>query len=182
MADTGGTTYRCTTAQRGATSLEPTLSNLSMLIRLPDIKLFNDRTSGRHQIRPNPDHRSQIRPHQQKNERTFHIRLPGLPSPKFHRRDPRKISTIPGKSQQPHANNQRSITYRHSPHHQYNPCRGSSIGRACGSYQQQRDQPQGRGFEPHLRLFLYLSSFRAAVLLPFLSRVLFLFGRPGVWR
>jgi hypothetical protein len=43
------------------------------------------------------------------------------------------------------------------PHHQYNPCRGSSIGRACGSYNS-RDQPQGRGFEPHLRLFLHQSS------------------------
>jgi hypothetical protein len=34
-------------------------------------------------------------------------------------------------------------------------CRGSSIGRACGSYLIRYSQPQGRGFEPLLRLFLY---------------------------
>ncbi|KEQ75773.1 hypothetical protein M436DRAFT_40318 [Aureobasidium namibiae CBS 147.97] len=33
-------------------------------------------------------------------------------------------------------------------------CRGSSIGRACGSYLPRYSQPQGRGFEPRLRLFL----------------------------
>jgi hypothetical protein len=26
------------------------------------------------------------------------------------------------------------VPYRRPLHHQYNPCRGSSIGRACGSY------------------------------------------------
>ncbi|KEQ70748.1 hypothetical protein M436DRAFT_52999 [Aureobasidium namibiae CBS 147.97] len=35
-------------------------------------------------------------------------------------------------------------------------CRGSSIGRACGSYRYDISQPQGRGFEPRLRLFLYI--------------------------
>ena len=34
-------------------------------------------------------------------------------------------------------------------------CRGSSIGRACGSYLLRYSKPQGRGFEPRLRLFLY---------------------------
>jgi hypothetical protein len=34
-------------------------------------------------------------------------------------------------------------------------CRGSSIGRACGSYLIRYSQPQGRGFEPLLRLFLH---------------------------
>jgi hypothetical protein len=33
-------------------------------------------------------------------------------------------------------------------------CRGSSIGRACGSYLLRYSKPQGRGFEPLLRLFL----------------------------
>ncbi|KEQ65979.1 uncharacterized protein M437DRAFT_41095, partial [Aureobasidium melanogenum CBS 110374] len=36
-------------------------------------------------------------------------------------------------------------------------CRGSSIGRACGSYHPDKVQPQGRGFEPRLRLFLKTS-------------------------
>ena len=31
-------------------------------------------------------------------------------------------------------------------------CRGSSIGRACGSYAR---TPQGRGFEPRLRLYFF---------------------------
>ncbi|KEQ70835.1 hypothetical protein M436DRAFT_53066, partial [Aureobasidium namibiae CBS 147.97] len=37
-------------------------------------------------------------------------------------------------------------------------CRGSSIGRACGSYRINdiSQTPQGRGFEPRLRLFLYI--------------------------
>ncbi|KEQ98211.1 hypothetical protein AUEXF2481DRAFT_36725 [Aureobasidium subglaciale EXF-2481] len=34
-------------------------------------------------------------------------------------------------------------------------CRGSSIGRACGSYLLRYSKPQGREFEPRLRLFLY---------------------------
>jgi hypothetical protein len=47
-------------------------------------------------------------------------------------------------------------------------CRGSSIGRACGSYLIRYSQPQGRGFEPLLRLFLYscCHSFWPFVLMP----------------
>ena len=55
--------------------------------------------------------------------------------PKFHRRNPRKIGQIPGKSYRVPT----PVTTLLLPHtlpslHQYNPCRGSSIGRACGSY------------------------------------------------
>jgi hypothetical protein len=39
-------------------------------------------------------------------------------------------------------------------------CRGSSIGRACGSYLLRYSKPQGRGFEPLLRLFLHTSCWR----------------------
>jgi hypothetical protein len=47
-------------------------------------------------------------------------------------------------------------------------CRGSSIGRACGSYLIRYSQPQGRGFEPLLRLFLYscCHSFLPGALMP----------------
>jgi hypothetical protein len=90
------------------------------------------------------------------------------PEPNSAGKAPGKIGQVPGeKSQQTHASN-RLRPHRHHPLiNQYNPCRGSSIGRACGSYQQQRDQPQGRGFEPHLRLFLSYKLVRAAVLLHF---------------
>jgi hypothetical protein len=34
----------------------------------------------------------------------------------------------------PTRSNSLLVPLYHTPHHQYNPCRGSSIGRACGSY------------------------------------------------
>jgi hypothetical protein len=60
---------------------------------------------------------------------------PPLTRTKFCRKSARKIRSSPQKkSQQPHATN-RLKPRRHYPLiNQHNPCRGSSIGRACGSY------------------------------------------------
>ena len=79
--------------------------------------------------------------------------------PKFHRRNPRKIGQIPGKSYRV-PTPATTLLVPHTLHslHQYNPCRGSSIGRACGSYNSKEINLKVVGSSPTFG-YSYITSF-----------------------
>jgi hypothetical protein len=75
------------------------------------------------------------------------IRSPHRPSPLFRLISANSCRTRPGKICRPtHA----SLDEPHfrPPPHQYNPCRGSSIGRACGSYDSKEINLKVEGSSP----------------------------------
>jgi hypothetical protein len=80
--------------------------------------------------------------------------------------DPRKASSSTPTTR-------RLVRHCHPPHHQYNPCRGSSIGRACGSYDSKEINLKVVGSSPTFG-YSYIKVFPCGSSCSFA-----LFGRPG---
>jgi hypothetical protein len=67
------------------------------------------------------------------------------------------------------------LLFGQASHHQYNPCRGSSIGRACGSYNSKEINLKVVGSSPTFG-YSYHKLIRAAVLLSFLGSLCSFWG------
>jgi hypothetical protein len=75
------------------------------------------------------------------------IRSPHRPTPLFRLISAKSCRRSPGKICRPTHASLHELHFRPPPH-QYNPCRGSSIGRACGSYDSKEINLKVEGSSP----------------------------------
>jgi hypothetical protein len=93
-----------------------------------------------------------------------------LTRPKFCREKTRKIQPSPQeKSAAPTTSNHLLPHCRSPLINQYNPCRGSSIGRACGSYNSKEINLKVVGSSPTFGYSYHIKLIRAAVLFAFFA-------------